>query len=384
MAIQPRLSASAGVVPFNDLTRLHAGLRNGIVHDVALLVDSCAFVNGPAVEEFERAFAAFGGRAPLRRRGERPRRAAISHSARAGIGPGDEVIVPAMTFVATFEAVAQAGGRPVAVDVVETDYCIDPAAADAAVGPRTARSCPCTSTGSSPTCPACAGSPGARHSTLVEDACQAHGASATDVRAGSGADAAAFSFYPGEEPRRDGRRRRARHDDAALARRVSRATRARPARAIPPRRPRLHGPPRHDPGARPAPQAPASRRLERAAPRCSGRSTQRRLAGIGDLGLPPVDPAKRRTSGTCTPIRTARPGRLASLPRRRAGSPRGATTRSRRTSPARTRSLGYGPARSRSPRRSRGRRSRFRSSPGSPRSSSTPSSTAIRGLLRRG
>ena len=102
-------------VPFLDLGVIHAPLREELLADFAQLIDSSAFVNGPAVREFEAEFAAYCG---------------VEHCVgvasgldalrlglqAAGLEPGDEVLVPAQTFVATWECVTQAGGVPVPVE----------------------------------------------------------------------------------------------------------------------------------------------------------------------------------------------------------------------------------------------------------------------------
>ena len=112
--------------------------------------------------------------------------------------PGDEVIVPAMTFVATFEAVTQAGGVPVVVDVREDDYCLDPAAAELAVSSRTRAVVPVHLYGQLADMSALRTLAEGRGLFLLEDACQAHGAVRDGAGAGQLGNAAAFSFYPGK------------------------------------------------------------------------------------------------------------------------------------------------------------------------------------------
>jgi dTDP-4-amino-4,6-dideoxygalactose transaminase len=108
--------------------------------------------------------------------------------------PGEEVIVPANTFIATFEAVTQAGGTPVVVDASEQDLNIDVEAARAAIGPRTRFLLPVHLYGQLADMRGLAtlGLP------IIEDACQAHGATRDGLRAGEAGLAAAFSFYPGK------------------------------------------------------------------------------------------------------------------------------------------------------------------------------------------
>src|SRR5215218_2190306 len=123
-------------VPFVDLNRLNEPVRADFLEAVSALVDSGAFVNGPAVGSFERAFASYCRTADAVgvASGLDALRLALLA---AGIEPGDEVIVPAQTFVATLEAVTQAGGTPVPAEIGATDYNLDPAAAEAAVTSRT-------------------------------------------------------------------------------------------------------------------------------------------------------------------------------------------------------------------------------------------------------
>ena len=115
-----------------------------------------------------------------------------------GLRPGDEVIVPAMTFVATFEAVSQAGGVPVPVDVSTADYCIDVDAMSATIGPRTRAVIPVHLYGRVADMTAINAVAEPHDLIVVEDACQAHGGRRGAVGAGRGGVAAAFSFYPGK------------------------------------------------------------------------------------------------------------------------------------------------------------------------------------------
>jgi len=114
----------------------------------------------------------------------------------AGIGPGDEVIVPSFTFAATANSVHLAGATAVFVDI-ETDYfAIDPAAVEAAITPRTRAIMPVHLYGHPADMPALSGI-AKRHGLLViEDAAQAHAAAIGGVPVGAWGDAATFSFYP--------------------------------------------------------------------------------------------------------------------------------------------------------------------------------------------
>jgi dTDP-4-amino-4,6-dideoxygalactose transaminase len=178
-------------VPFVDLGRAHAQLRDELLRDLEELIDAGVFVNGPAVARFEDAFAAAAGVA--RCVGTSSGLDALRLALLAGgLERGDEVIVPAMTFVATIEAVTQAGGVPVIADIQETDLNLDPAAARTAVTPRTRFVLSVHLYGQLADL---------RRLTslrlpLIEDACQAVGAVRDGMRAGTAGLAAAFSFYP--------------------------------------------------------------------------------------------------------------------------------------------------------------------------------------------
>ena len=127
---------SALHVPFFDLAPSHEPLTGDILEAVADLLGSGAFTNGPQVAAFEDAFADYCGAAHCV--GTASGLDALRLALQAlGLEPGAEVLVPAMTFIATFEAVTQAGGVPVPVDVSPADYCIDVAGIEAAIGPRT-------------------------------------------------------------------------------------------------------------------------------------------------------------------------------------------------------------------------------------------------------
>jgi dTDP-4-amino-4,6-dideoxygalactose transaminase len=199
MAVSPGRSVDTRnqPVPFLDLRPSHAPIKQLLIEDVARVVEAGAFLNGPEVSRLEEAFAAYCGTATcvgVASGLDALRLALIA----GGIQRGDEVIVPATTFVATFEAVVQAGAVPVPVDVSMADLNIDVDAVAAAVTPSTRVLLPVHLYGQM------ADMHGlrrvaARHDLkIVEDACQAHGAERDRLRAGAAGDAAAFSFYPGK------------------------------------------------------------------------------------------------------------------------------------------------------------------------------------------
>ena len=186
-----------GSVPFLDLRDLNEAVQAEVLTDVATLIQTGAFTNGPPVVEFEQAFAAacgvdhcVGVASGL----DALRLALIA----GGVGAGDEVIVPAHTFVATFEAVTQAGARPVPVDISPSDCGLDPDAAAASITSGTRALVPVHLYGQMADMKALSELASRRDVVLVEDACQAHGATRDGVRSGAVGLAGCFSFYPGK------------------------------------------------------------------------------------------------------------------------------------------------------------------------------------------
>jgi dTDP-4-amino-4,6-dideoxygalactose transaminase len=194
MSIAPPASSRVRV-PFYDLGPSSAAFRAALLEDVAALLDSGAFTNGPAVAEFEEAFARYAGTRSCVGLASGLDALRLGLLA-GGIDRGDEVVVPAATFAATFEAVTQAGGVPIVADVREDDYGLDPEAAAAAISPRTRFLLPVHLYGQMADLSAL-GRVAASHAVaIIEDACQAHGATRDGCTAGSVGVLAAFSFYP--------------------------------------------------------------------------------------------------------------------------------------------------------------------------------------------
>lgn len=184
-------------VKFLDLGKHHAPLRAAIDAAMREVIDTSAFILGKQVGEFEQAFAAYCGAKHCI--GVASGTDALHLILRGlGIGPGDEVILPANTFIATALAVEFAGATVRLVDVEEETYNINPAKIEAAITSKTKAILPvhlCGRMANMRTITAIAKAHGLH---LIEDACQAHGAKQGDTRAGSFGVAAAFSFYPGK------------------------------------------------------------------------------------------------------------------------------------------------------------------------------------------
>lgn len=193
--MDPQIASPTVGVPFVDLNRLHRTLGDEVVEAVANLIGTGAFTNGPPVAEFERAFAAHCGTTECVGVASGLDGLVLALRA-AGLEPGDEVIVPAQTFVATVAAVDQAGGRPVLVDIDEVDYGLSAAAVDPAITSRTRFLLPVHLYGQMADLTALSALADRHDLGIIEDACQAHGASRDGRRAGAVGTAAAFSFYP--------------------------------------------------------------------------------------------------------------------------------------------------------------------------------------------
>lgn len=184
-------------IPFLDIARLHQSLRAPLDAAYRRVMDSGWFIMGPELEAFEVEFAEYSG---------------VKHCVGVGnglealhlllraydIGPGDEVIVPSNTFIATWLAVSQAGAIPVPVEPDAQTYNIDPKLIEAAITPRTRAIMPVHLYGL-PAHMDSINEIAAKHGLVViEDAAQAQGARYKGRRVGSLGDAAGTSFYPGK------------------------------------------------------------------------------------------------------------------------------------------------------------------------------------------
>jgi len=186
---------TADRIPFVDVLAEHAETADEIEAAIAKVVASGQWILGPEVTQFEEEFASYCG--VHYAIGVDSGMSALSLSLRAlGVGPGDEVIAPANTFVATVLAIAHAGAKPVLVDVDPTTYLIDPNRVAEAITPRTRALVPVHLYGQIADMTSVLALSREAGLAVVEDACQAHGASLQGRRAGSFGDTAAFSFYP--------------------------------------------------------------------------------------------------------------------------------------------------------------------------------------------
>lgn len=183
--------------PLVDLGAQYAAIREEIDPVIARVISECNYVLGPEVEEFEQAFARVAG---------------CEHGVGVGsgldalrlalmgldVGPGDEVILPANTYIATALAVSAVGARPVLVDCDPGIYNIDTSLVEPEITPRTKVIIPVSLTGQSADMDPLLDIADKHGLHVIEDAAQAHGASYKGRPCGSSGTAGCFSFYPGK------------------------------------------------------------------------------------------------------------------------------------------------------------------------------------------
>jgi len=184
-------------VPFLDVKAGYCELRAELDAAMRRVMESGWYILGEEVEAFERELAAYCG---------------VKHCVgvangldalhlmlrAAGIGSGDEVIVPSNTYIATWLAVTHAGARPVPVEPDPRTYNLDPNRIEAAITPRTRAILAVHLYGQPAAMSAIREIAGARGLRVFEDAAQGHGGRAGAQRTGALGDGAGWSFYPGK------------------------------------------------------------------------------------------------------------------------------------------------------------------------------------------
>jgi dTDP-4-amino-4,6-dideoxygalactose transaminase len=200
-------------IPFVDLKAQYESIKNEIDSAIAEVISKSVFVGGPFVESFEKDFGKFCNAKHCIGVGNGTDALFIVLKV-LGIGPGDEVIVPANSFIATSEAVTLTGARVVFVDIDPKTYNMDPNKLEDLLKKRFSKNTAALQHGSTATRPRAVipvhlyGQPADMDPILeiakrfnlkvVEDAAQAHGALYKGKPVGSLGDMACFSFYPGK------------------------------------------------------------------------------------------------------------------------------------------------------------------------------------------
>ncbi|WP_295014267.1 DegT/DnrJ/EryC1/StrS aminotransferase family protein [uncultured Microbacterium sp.] len=184
-------------VPFLDLAAQQAEVAEEILPVWRRQLETAGFIGGAEVEAFEREYADYIGVRHVVGVSNGTDALELAYRA-AGVRAGDEVIMPANTFIATAEAASRIGAVPVFVDVDDEHLLIDPDAVEAAITPRTRVIVPVHLFGQTAEVERIAPIAERHGLVIVEDAAQSQGATSRQGRAGSLARIAATSFYPGK------------------------------------------------------------------------------------------------------------------------------------------------------------------------------------------
>ena len=184
-------------IPFLDFNSIHEGIEPELIQAASSVIQSGWFVNGRAVTAFENEWAKFVGTDLCI--GVNSGLDALELSLRAaGIGEGDEVIVPSNTYIATALAATQVGAKPVFVEPVTSTHLIDTERIEEAITPRTKAIIPVHLYGQAVDMQSVMALANKHGLFVVEDNAQAHGAAWGEQRTGSFGHANATSFYPGK------------------------------------------------------------------------------------------------------------------------------------------------------------------------------------------
>lgn len=184
-------------VPFLDLAQQHAALNEEIHQALSAVIAHGCFINGPETAAFERDFAqACSAEHCI---GVANGTDALHIALRAsGVGPGHEVIIPAMSFAATAEAVVLAGATPVFADCLPDSHTLAPRQAEAAITPRTRAMIPVHLYGHPADIATLSDLAAAHRLALIQDCAQAHGATLGSRPLASFGGIQCYSFYPGK------------------------------------------------------------------------------------------------------------------------------------------------------------------------------------------
>jgi len=184
-------------VPFVDLHAQYLNIKTEIdtaIHDT---IKNSAYIGGQAVKDFEKAFAAYIGIEHVIACANGTDSLEILLKA-YNIKPGDEVIVPAMSWISTSEAVSSAGATPVFVDIEKDFFTIDAGLIEKAITQKTKAIIPVHLYGQPADMPAIMKIANDHKLIVIEDCAQAHGAKINGRTVGAFGHASSFSFYPGK------------------------------------------------------------------------------------------------------------------------------------------------------------------------------------------
>jgi dTDP-4-amino-4,6-dideoxygalactose transaminase len=206
-------------VPFFDLKAQHRAIEPELRQALDAVLAGADFILGPAVERFEKDFAAYlGARHCV---GLNSGTSALHLALLAcGVGPGDEVITTPHTWISTSWAISYTGARPVFADIDPSTYTLDPAQVERLLTPRTRAILPVHLYGQAADLEALADLARRLGIALIEDAAQAHGAVSRGRHVGTIGRAGCFSFYPSKNLGAFGEGGAVVTDDESLAHRI--------------------------------------------------------------------------------------------------------------------------------------------------------------------
>jgi dTDP-4-amino-4,6-dideoxygalactose transaminase len=184
-------------VPFLDLKTQYLALKDEVLNAANEVFSQTSFILGPQVKAFEESFATFLGAKHVAGVANGTDSLTLSYQA-LGIGPGDEVIMPAHTFVATAIGALNAGATPVLVDIDKDTYLIDYSGLEAALTTRTKAICPVHLYGRACNMDEICAFARKHSLAIIEDAAQSHGARWNGKCTGTFGEFGSFSFYPGK------------------------------------------------------------------------------------------------------------------------------------------------------------------------------------------
>ena len=189
------------MTPFLDLQSINAQYRAELIEACTRVIDSGWYISGNELSQFEQEFATYCGSAHCINMTNKLNALILTLRAWLELGrlqPGDEIIVPANTYIASILAISANGLTPVLVEPDAASFNLSPANARAAITAKTRAILPVHLYGQLADMPAIMALAREHGLLVLEDAAQAHGAAIAGKRAGSWGDAAGFSFYPGK------------------------------------------------------------------------------------------------------------------------------------------------------------------------------------------
>lgn len=184
-------------VPFVDLKAQYLSIKDEIDEAIQHVLDTTQFIGGQIVKDFEESFADYVGvdHCVSCANGTDSLEMALKA---LGVGEGDEVIVPALTWISTAEAVNNVGAEPVFVDILQDEFTIDPTLIEDKITSKTKAIIPVHLYGLPARMPEIMAIAKKHNLKILEDCAQAHGASIDGQKVGTFGDISSFSFYPGK------------------------------------------------------------------------------------------------------------------------------------------------------------------------------------------